>query len=131
MPITVQANAPQLFTVDGKNVLGTHANGTLLGKATPAAPGETIVVYGTGLGATSPALIPGQVPTDASPLATLPQVTIGGAPATVSFAGVVAGAAGVYQINVQVPSDAANGDLPLIVLVGTASSASTVITVQK
>jgi uncharacterized protein (TIGR03437 family) len=131
VPITVQANAAQLFTSDGKNVMGAHANGNLLGKASPAAPGETIVVYGTGLGATSPALIPGQVPTDAFPLATLPQITIGGTAATVSFAGVVAGAAGVYQINVQVPSGAANGDLPLIVQVGTASSASTLITVQK
>lgn len=131
VPITVSASAPQLFTLDGKNVAGTHANGSPLGKTTPAAPGETIVVYGTGLGATSPALIPGQVPTDAVSLATLPQVTIGGAAATVSFAGVVPGTAGVYQINVQVPSGAANGDLPLIVLVGTASSASTLITVQK
>src|SRR5450759_2806848 len=131
LPITVSANAPQVFTTDGKTVLGAHVNGSLLGKAAPAAPGETIVVYGTGLGATSPALIPGQVPTDAVSLATLPQVTIGGAAATVSFAGVVPGTAGVYQINVQVPSGAANGDLPLIVLVGTASSASTLITVQK
>ncbi|MCX6632321.1 MAG: hypothetical protein NTW28_32320 [Candidatus Solibacter sp.] len=130
-PITVAANAPQLFTLDGKNVMGIHANGNLVGKASPAAPGETIVVYGTGLGAAAPALVPGQVPADALPLAALPQVTIGGAAATVSFAGVVAGAAGVYQINVQVPTTAANGDLPLIVTVGTASSASTVITIQK
>jgi uncharacterized protein (TIGR03437 family) len=131
VPITVSANAPQLFTVDGKSVMGTHANGGLLGKASPAVPGETIVVYGTGLGAASPALIPGQVPTDSVSLATLPQVTIGGTAATVAFAGVVPGTAGVYQVNVQVPSGAANGDLPLIVQVGTASSASTLLTVQK
>jgi uncharacterized protein (TIGR03437 family) len=131
LPITVSANAPQLFTTDGKSVMGAHANGSLVGKAAPAAPGETIVVYGTGLGAASPALIPGQVPTDALSLATLPQVTIGGTAATVTFAGCVPGTAGVYQINVQVPSGAANGDLPLIVQVGTASSASTVLTVQK
>jgi uncharacterized protein (TIGR03437 family) len=130
-PITVQASAPQLFTVDGKSVLGVHSSGALLGKAAPAAPGETIVVYGTGLGVTSPALIPGVVPADAYPLATLPQVTIGGAAATVTFAGAVPGTAGVYQINVQVPSSASNGDLPLIVQVGTTSSASTLLTVQK
>src|SRR5262245_1427119 len=47
-PITVATAAPQLFTVDGKNVLGSHVSGSLLGKTTPAAPGETIVVYGTG-----------------------------------------------------------------------------------
>ena len=131
IPLTVQANAAQLFTSDGKSVLGAHANGSLVNKAAPAAPGETIVVYGTGLGAASPALTPGQVPTVAASLGTLPQVTIGGAAATVSFAGVVAGAAGVYQINVQVPSGAANGDLPVIVSVGTASSAPALITVQK
>lgn len=129
--ITVAAGAPQLFTVDGKSVMAAHSNGAILGKAAPAAPGETIIVYGTGLGPTTPALVPGVLPSDAFPLATLPQVTIGGAPATVTSAGVVAGAAGVYQISVQVPSAAPNGDLPLIVQAGTASSASTLLTVQK
>jgi len=131
VPITVQANAPQLFTTDGKHALCAHADGAFLGATTPAAPGETVIVYGTGLGATNPALIPGQVPAAPASLATLPQVTIGGAAATVVSAGIVPGSAGLYQVNVQVPSDAANGDLPLIVQVGTASSASTLITVQK
>jgi len=128
--ITVAAGG-QMFTSDGKSVLGTHANGSLVSKAAPAVPGETVTIYCTGLGATTPALVTGVVPSDSLPLATLPQVTIGGAPATVSFAGVVAGAAGVYQINVQVPSGAANGDLPVVVTVGTAGSASTLLTVQK
>jgi uncharacterized protein (TIGR03437 family) len=139
VPLTVQANAPQLFTLDGKNVLATHANGTYVGKAglvaslttTPAAPGETVSIYGTGMGATTPAQIPGQVPQVAAPLATTPQVTIGGAAANVVAAAVVPGAAGLYQLNVQVPSDAANGDLPVVVRIGTADSASTLITVQK
>jgi uncharacterized protein (TIGR03437 family) len=131
LSITVAANTPQLFTSDGKSVLGAHANGTLLSKTAPAAPGETIVVYGTGCGPTSPALIPGLVPTDASPLATLPTATIGASNATVLSAVVVPGSAGVYQINLQVPADAANGDLPLILKVGNGSSASTVLTVQK
>jgi uncharacterized protein (TIGR03437 family) len=131
VPITIQAGAAQLFTSDGKNVLGSHAGGTLLGKSSAAVPGETIVVYATGLGATTPAQIPGIVPTDAAPLATLPRVTIGGASATVVSATVVPGAAGLYQINIQVPSDAANGDLPVAVQVGTVTSASAVLTVQK
>jgi uncharacterized protein (TIGR03437 family) len=131
LPITVQANAPQLFTSDGTQVLGTHANGTFLGKSAPAAPGETVVLYGTGLGATAPALLPGVIPAEPRGLATLPQVTIGGTAATVVSAGAVAGTAGLYQINVQVPAAAANGDLPLLVGLGTATSASTVITVQK
>jgi uncharacterized protein (TIGR03437 family) len=131
IPLTVQATAPQLFTTDGKTALGTHAGGALLGKSAPAAPGETITLYGTGMGATNPALIPGQVPLDAAPLATLPKVTIGGSNATVVAANVVAGSPGVYQINVQVPADAANGDWPLIVQAGNGTSVSTVVTVQK
>jgi uncharacterized protein (TIGR03437 family) len=129
--ITVATGAPQLFTADGKSVLGAHSSGALLGKGSPAAPGETITLYGTGLGATTPAQIPGVVPATASPLATLPQVTIGGAPATVSFGGVVPGTAGVYQINVQVPTGAANGDLPVVVQADGGTAATTTLTVQK
>lgn len=131
VPLTVNASAGQLFTSDGKSVLGTHANGGLVGTTSPAAPGETIAIFGTGLGATSPALIPGQVPTAAASLATLPKVTIGGATATVSAAVVVPGSAGVYQVNVQVPPDAANGDLPLVLTIGTTNAVSTVLSVQK
>jgi uncharacterized protein (TIGR03437 family) len=131
VPLTVQANAAQLFTADGTNVLATHASGALVGKAAPAAPGETIAIYGTGMGATNPALTPGQVPSDANGLAALPQVTIGGATAPVVSASVVPGTAGVYQVNVQVPSDAVNGSLPLVLKVGTGTSASTALAVQK
>ena len=128
--ITVAAGG-QMFTSDGKSVLGVHADGKPLSKEAPAAPGETVTIYCTGLGATNPALVTGVVPSNSFPLATPPQVTIGGTQATVKFAGVVAGAAGVYQINVQVPSGAASGDLPVIVTVGTANSASTLLTVQQ
>lgn len=131
VPITLQANAAQLFTADGKSVLGVHANGSSLGKTAPAAPGETVTIYATGLGATSPALIPGQVPIEAAGLATLPRVTIGPDTATVVSAASVPGSPGMYQIAVQVPSTAVNGDLPLVLQVGTFSAASTVLTVQK
>lgn len=139
VPLTVQANAPALFTLDGTYVWATHADGGLVGKTgllpsattTPAAPGETVILYGTGLGTTNPALIPGQLPTDAAGLATLPQVTIGGAAATVVSAGVVPGSAGVYQIHVQVPADAASGDQPVVVQLGTVNSASTLVTIQR
>jgi uncharacterized protein (TIGR03437 family) len=131
VPITIRTTAPQLFTVDGKNVMGAHANGDALDKTAPAAPAETIKLYATGLGQTSPPLITGQLNTDAIALARLPQVTIDGTPATVTAAGVVAGSPGVYEITVQVPSTAANGDLQVIVQVGTTGSPAAVLTVQK
>jgi len=131
VPITIQGSAPQLFTSDGKTVLGTHASGSFVGGAAPATPGETIAIYGTGMGVTNPAQIPGQIPTDPANLATLPTVTIGGTTATVSSAGIVAGNVGVYRVTVQVPADATTGDLPVIVRVGNANSAAANLPVRQ
>jgi uncharacterized protein (TIGR03437 family) len=108
VPITVQANSPQLLTVDGQRVMGRHLDGTPLSLDAPANPGETVVVYGTGMGPTNPPLIPGQL-TEATPLAALPQVTIDGAQVNVASAVIAAGAAGFCDITVKVPMDAANG----------------------
>jgi uncharacterized protein (TIGR03437 family) len=130
VPITIRNSAPQLITSDGARVLGRHLNGDPLSAAKPAVPGETIVVYAMGMGQTTPALLPGQLPVD-SVLARLPQATIGGAEATVTAGRVSAGAAGLYELSVQVPANAANGDLPLIVQVGTANSPPASLPVQK
>jgi uncharacterized protein (TIGR03437 family) len=110
-----QTAAPALFQFRaGATVYaaGTHADGSLLAGAalvqqgipgTPAKPGETIVVYGTGFGATRPgisatALVP-------SPLILAnPQdlrVRIGGVDAAIAFAGLIS--PGLYQFNVVVP----------------------------
>jgi uncharacterized protein (TIGR03437 family) len=138
-PITVQANAPQLITWDGKYVSAAHANGDGLGKTgllpniptTPATPGETVVLYVTGFGATNPALIPGQVPAQTAPIVTPPVITIGGANAVVVSAAVPAGSAGVCQINVQIPANAPNGDQQVVVQLGTVTSNPALITIQR
>jgi uncharacterized protein (TIGR03437 family) len=46
----------------------------------------------------------GQVAAQASPLQTPPQVFFDGAPATVTYGGLMAGTVGLYQINVVVPN---------------------------
>jgi uncharacterized protein (TIGR03437 family) len=138
IPMTVQANAGQMLTFDGTHVAGAHADGTLVGKpgllssgpTTPAAKGETIVLYATGCGPTNPALIPGQIPGDAYSLGTLPKATIGGANANVVSANVAAGSPGVYQISVQVPANTPSGDQPVVLQLGTTNTASTLLTVQ-
>jgi uncharacterized protein (TIGR03118 family) len=135
--VQVQDVAPAFFLQgDGTHIVATHANGTLIGPAstttaaTPAAPGETIVLYGTGFGVTNPAAPEGQPITTALPLVTLPTITIGGtATAAPAFAGLTY--AGLYQINVTVPASTASGDVPIAALVGTTSSPSgAVIAVQ-
>ena len=127
--VQIQDVAPAFFLQsDGIHIAATHANGTLVGPttitgATPAGPGETIVLYGTGFGVTNPATPAGQLITSALPLATLPTITVGGTASQVAFAGLTY--AGLYQINVTVPTTAASGDVPVVALVGSTASPST------
>lgn len=109
VPLT-QSN-PGLFTVSGYLAAVTPA-GSLV---TSAKPGDVIQLYGNGFGATNPAAPIGTVFTGSYPLAATPTVTIGGAQAQVSYAGLVA--AGLYQINLTVPS-LANGDHEVIAVIG-------------
>lgn len=135
--VTVQINdvAPAFFMQnDGVHVAATHADGTLIGPtsiagATPAAPGETIVMYGNGFGVTNPPAPEGMLITTPLNLAALPTITIGGTASEVTFGGLTY--AGLFQINVTVPASAASGDLPVVALVGTtASPGGPMITVQ-
>jgi uncharacterized protein (TIGR03437 family) len=139
VPLTVQANAVQLLTWDGKYVSGSHANGDNVGKAgllgsvpaTPAVPGETVSLNATGYGPTSPASIPGLVPAQTLSIVTPPTVTIGGVNAPVVSAIVAPGATGVCQINIQVPANVPNGDQPVVVQGGGFNSAPVLITIQR
>ena len=133
----LQTTAPAFFT-SGKYVIATHADGGLVGPAnripgaTPAKPGETIVLYGTGFGPTSQA-VDGVVITAPAGLITPPAVTVGNAAAAVKFGG--RSAAGLDQINITVPDlpTGATGaqDLPIVAKTGASTSqAGLVITVQ-
>jgi adhesin/invasin len=89
----------------------------LVDATAPAASGDTVVIYGTGLGAVTPT-VPAGVPAPASPLsqAGAVTVTIGGQPAGVAFAGLSPGFAGLYQINVVVPSGVTPGSqVPVVI----------------
>jgi uncharacterized protein (TIGR03437 family) len=72
----------------------------------PAMTGETLEVYGVGLGVTDP-IVDAGLPSPFSPPARsvqTPRVQIAGRDATVTFAGLAPGLAGVYQVNVVVPT---------------------------
>ena len=67
-PFTAQAQAMSLslFAFNGLYAAATHTDGSLVGPATlypgrstPAAPGETIVLYGSGFGPASSSIAPG------------------------------------------------------------------------
>jgi uncharacterized protein (TIGR03437 family) len=87
----------------------------------PAHVGDVLQVFVTGLGKATPegdpnglALATGVVaPASGNPLymtVETPIVTIGGIPVPVQFCGIAPGFAGLYQVNVQVPSGVQTGD---------------------
>jgi hypothetical protein len=89
-----------------------HQNGSLVTTTNPAQIGETVSVYGTGLGAVNPTIANGAAG-PSSPLsyaANTITADISGVTATVTFAGLAPGLAGLYQVNVTMPSGLTAGD---------------------
>lgn len=103
---TLQAYAPGFFTFSGKYVAAVHTDGVYVAPpalfgpdaaSRPARPGEILLLYGTGFGPTTPAVAAGRIVSPAAPLSDPAQLhlRIGGVPASVQFAGIVA--PGLYQ----------------------------------
>lgn len=135
--VTSLSAAPGFFWLTGnKYILATHANGALIGPTTlisgattPAAAGETIVLWAAGFGDTSPAAPNGSTLTSSLPLVTPPTISIGGASAVVKFSGLVS--SGLYQINVVVPTGLPSGDAAIVATAsGQQSQANAFISVQ-
>lgn len=103
---------------NGAHIIAQHsANYSLVTASSPAAPGEVLIMYLVGLGATNPSVASGAA-TPPSPLhyATItPVVTVGSEPSTVSFAGLSPYFVGLYQVNFQVPTGASSGELVVTV----------------
>jgi uncharacterized protein (TIGR03437 family) len=116
--------APSSFNIGGKQYIAAlHQDGYYVGASNliagvafrPAAPGDTITLYGIGFGAVVPSIAPGTIVSAANEL---PGVTIafGSTSANVKYAGLAPNAVGLYQFNVVVPD--VDGDQPIVVKVG-------------
>jgi uncharacterized protein (TIGR03437 family) len=112
--LPVVAAVPGLFALDGSGVgQGAILNQDLSinGASNPAAPGEVIVLYGSGAGQTNPAGVDGRLA--APPLSELTQpveVFIDGQQAEVLYAGPAPGLAeGILQINARIPATVPGG----------------------
>jgi hypothetical protein len=84
---------------------------SLVSASKPAAAGEILSLFATGLGPTRPGIDPGQpFPSDPPAVVNSPlQVTVNGKPAEVLGAVGLPGAVDGYQLNFRVPSDTAKG----------------------
>jgi uncharacterized protein (TIGR03437 family) len=114
--------APGVFEIDLSGALYgavTHSDGTLVSPSNPASPGETVVVYATGVGPVDSPQSTGY----ASPPATerfvrtvnTPVVTIAAQMGAVFFSGLSPGFVGLYQINVTLPASLPSGTQQLVV----------------
>jgi uncharacterized protein (TIGR03437 family) len=99
----------------------------------PAQRGESVSLYCTGLGDVTHRPPLGS-PSPSDPLArtlAIPTVTVGGVPALVSFSGLAPGYVGLYQVNLQVPSNAPAGDaVPVILKIGGVTSNTATIAIE-
>jgi uncharacterized protein (TIGR03437 family) len=114
-PLTLEESAPALFEDAERYVIATHADGSVISADSPAARGEIVVLYATGLGPVLPALVENRIPQSAAWLERLTEfeVRFNGTPVArdrILYAGAAPGFAGLYQINVRLPEDV--GDDP-------------------
>ena len=101
-------------------IVGVDSSGqqALANSSHPVTARQAIVIYCTGLGEVNPVVPVGtqtpitQLSTTVNPVT----LTIGGLPASVSFAGLTPGSTGLYQVNAVVPVGLEPGDSVPVVL---------------
>lgn len=127
---TVQPAAPSVFmAADGAEgevaTIVRNDDNQLVTPTNPIHPNDKVTIYLTGLGQTAPLIAAGQ-PAPSNPLAAAaipPSVSLGSAALSVSYAGMVPGSVGLYQINATVPASVPTGlAVPLVINQGAAST---------
>ena len=136
--VSIVPFSPGLFATNGR---GTGQAAVLdpayrlVDASNPASAGVTVVqIFCTGLGAVTnqPATGTATPLIGLSKTTTTPTVTIGGAQATVWFAGLAPGFVGGYQINALVPAESTKGPaVPVVVSMGGVKSNTVTIAVQS
>ncbi len=128
--VPIGPSSPGIFSINGQgtgqgaiviSATGEFAApvGSISGSAAqPASRGQYITIYCTGLGNVTnrPATGAAALHDPLSTTTETPTVSIGGVPAKVSFSGLTPDLVGVYQVNVEVPSEAPTGDAVEVVL---------------
>ncbi|MBF8305264.1 MAG: hypothetical protein HW398_452 [Acidobacteria bacterium] len=100
---------PSIFQTDGI-AFATDQQGRRITSENPARLGQPLRIFATGLGLVEPAASTGAGAPASTTVLSPVRVTIGGVDAPVGFQGLVAGSAGLYQINVTVPGLVRPGD---------------------
>jgi uncharacterized protein (TIGR03437 family) len=128
--VTLTAQQPAIFTIDGVQAAALHADFSLISSSHPAAPGETIIVFCTGLGAVSPVVATGAAATGISNTLTAYTAKVAGQDATVVFSGLAPNFVALGQVNLTVPAGAASGAQDLVLSGGGSTSPTVKIQIQ-
>ncbi|MDP9054795.1 MAG: S8 family serine peptidase, partial [Acidobacteriota bacterium] len=105
VPIGLASWAPEFLQVNGV-AAAVDQSGQVVSSSNPAAQGSIVQLYATGLGPVTNQPNSGY-PADSAQLSlttVLPEITIGDQNAVVQYSGLMPGSAGLYQINVLIPS---------------------------
>ncbi len=111
LPVT--ATSPNLYRG------AFHTDGTQVGSANPARPGEIIIFFATGHGITGPTISSGQLATGTAfrPVADV-RLNVGGQETSLLYSGLAPGTIGILQINAQMPNSIGAGDWPVALMIG-------------
>ncbi len=142
--VPLQQPAPSFFTFGATKSIAAQfagkadvvANPAVVPGGQPAKPGDIVTLYGTGFGATNPALQAGQIASGLARLTDTVTVSIGGTllgPDDISYAGLSPQSiSGLYQFNVRIPAGVPDGDAPVIVTIkGVTTQAGATIPVKR
>jgi uncharacterized protein (TIGR03437 family) len=139
--VTVAAQSPGIFLLNSAGQAAALVAGTswivapvgAYAGSRPARRGEYITIYCTGLGAVSNQPATGALASSTSLSSTTGSavsVSIGGISAPISFSGLAPEFLGLYQVNVQVPSNSPTGSaVPLTISMGGADSNQATVTI--
>ena len=134
--INLSAVQPGIFTVNssgsGPGSI-TDVNFALVSSSNPVRAGDAILIFCTGLGATSPPFSSGER-APLSPLFTVVTpvtATVDGLSAPVLFNGLAPNLVGVYQVNVQIPVGVSSGEVDLVLTQGGVNSNTVTIFVTQ
>jgi len=119
-PQTIQSVAvtPGIAAYPTGYAIAQHvSDNSLVTDASPAKPNEYVVLYLAGMGPTSVPVASGAASPSNPPTQTVdaPTVTLNSESVSILFSGLTPTLAGLYQIDLQVPADAPDGDLTLVV----------------
>ncbi len=128
----IPQSRPEIVITSSGPAITHSSDFSLVTASKPAAAGETLSLFATGLGPTRPGVDPGQ-PFPSSPLAAVNspvEVTVNGRPAEVLGAVGFPGAVDGYQVNFRVPPDTPRGTATLQLSAAWIAGSETRIVIQ-